>query len=365
MQSAGLPNGHPWNDDWSMPGHMCALGISAHAGQDPVTGAFTGQLGCNAMMPFEHNYHVVYNIDPEEPSKRKLLAKVELPKGRQTSVMHSMGYTSDHIVLIANPFYTDSSAALLGKAMCEGMLKISEDENTTFQVINRKDGSVRTYDAPAFIGLHVVNSFEDEGDVVVDLSWYSADNEYMPYKIFYFKNLADKEYRDNMWPNPVLKRYRLKSNGKIEESFLLDEHDETSLELPKVNARVQGQKYCIFYAMQQHAYDYDSIPASREPGPFGAVAIAKRNLCTGEVQGLYVPNEYPAEVEFIPNPSGTDEDDGVLIGFVYDGHTDSSFMQVVDAKTMKRLAKAPLPVNVRFQVHASFFPSEGDMTIVV
>merc|ERR1719487_1968153 len=98
---------------------------------------------------------------------------------------------------------------------------------------------------------------------------------------------------------------------------------------------------------------------STKGGPFGAVGLAKRNLCTGERLGWYEPNMYPSEVEFVPNPSGTAEDDGVLLGIVFDGNTNSSFFQILDAQTMKRLAKAPLPIKVPFPVHSSFFPGDA------
>merc|ERR1719502_67473 len=116
-------------------------------------------------------------------------------------------------------------------------------------------------------------------------------------------------------------RFRLRADGSVESSQLLAEEAHTGFELPKLDARVQWQrKHCIVYFSQTHSYAYDTDPRSRTAGPFGACAVAKRNICTGEARGLYVPNEYPGEVEFIPNPSGVEEDDGVLLGIVYNGH---------------------------------------------
>jgi len=253
------------------------------------------------------------------------------------------------------------AAVMEGKTMTTGLLEIGD--GTIFQVVRRQDGAVRTYDAPSFLSGHIVNAFEDAGDIVIDLSWYHADENFMFYGGFLFANLIDKEIRDTQ-PNSILKRFRLKPDNTIEESMLLNEKNDTTMELPKVSEKVHGSKYCIFYAMHTHSYDYGSDLASRVAGPFGAVGVAKRNLCTGEVQGLYVSNEYPAETEFIPNPRGVDEDDGVLIGLVYDGNSDTSFFQVIDAKTMRRIAKAPLPVNIPFPVHVSFFPSDARPSVV-
>lgn len=83
--------------------------------------------------------------------------------------------------------------------------------------------------------------------------------------------------------------------------------------------------------------------------------MAKRNLCTGERRGFYAAGEYPSEVQFIPNPEGTHEDDGVLVGLVFDANRNESFVQVVDAHTMHRIARAELNTRVNFLVHSTWY----------
>merc|ERR1712224_564934 len=85
--------------------------------------------------------------------------------------------------------------------------------------------------------------------------------------------------------------------------------------------------------------EYDKNQSSIEGGPFGAVGLAKRNLCTGERFGWYEPNSYPSEMQFVANPAGTAEDDGVLLSMVFDGNIGKSYLHVLDARTMKRLAR--------------------------
>ena len=359
----GLPNARSWKDhDVSVNGHVCFSGVMAHGFTDPSTGVYTGLMGCQGTLM--RDYHVIYTINPDEPDRRIPLARIELPRGRAASIMHSMGHTPNYIIVTAHPLHLSISAMMAGKTMTTGGLVIGKGP-TIFQVVSRLDGSVRTFDAPSFFSGHVVNAYEEEGDLVVDMTWYQADEHLMFYGIDLFKVINSKEIRD-AYPNAVLKRYRLKASGAVEGPSLLlpDEKNDTAFELPKVNERVYGYKYCIFYAMQPHSYDY-SDPTSRVAGPFGSVAIAKRNICTGEVQGSYAPNEYPAEAEFIPNPAGTGEDDGVLLGIVFDGLRNTSFLQIVDARNMKRIASADLPTRVPFPVHASFFPDPHTETVAV
>merc|ERR1711988_1451467 len=141
---------------------------------------------------------------------------------------------------------------------------------------------------------------------------------------WFFEYMSDENIRNN-WPHSQIMRYRLSADGKVERKRLFeDENNNDDFETPKINEDYQGKPYCTSYLLQFHSYDYKQNQSSIEPGPFAAVGIAKRNLCTGERRGWYEANHYPSEVQFVPNPDGTSEDDGVLLGVVYDGNSNSS-----------------------------------------
>ncbi len=59
---------------------------------------------------------------------------------------------------------------------------------------------------------------------------------------------------------------------------------------------------------------------------------------------------------FIPSPTATSEDDGVLMAAVMSasGH---SFLLVLDAATMTELARAALPYAIPYRFHGAFIPS--------
>jgi torulene dioxygenase len=48
----------------------------------------------------------------------------------------------------------------------------------------------------------------------------------------------------------------------------------------------------------------------------------------------------PGEPIFVPNPEGTEEDDGVLLSVVLDGIKESSYLLCLDPKTMAELGRA-------------------------
>ena len=85
--------------------------------------------------------------------------------------MHSLASTPNHVVLIAEPMYLEIVKVLEGDPLGLGGLSTTDD-STLFQIISKKDGSVRTLEAPGFIFGHVVNSWEEGSDIWIDLTWY-------------------------------------------------------------------------------------------------------------------------------------------------------------------------------------------------
>lgn len=352
-----------WKDSLEPLGDMCMLGTMAHAAEDEETGTLTGSMGCFGV---QGNYHMVFNLEPSAPTTRKLLAKISLPKGRGPSYMHTLAATPNCIVLVAEPLHMNMEKVLAGEPLGRGGLDTTNDV-TLFQIVNRKTGSVRTLEAPGFIYGHMLNSWEEKGDILMDLTWYPAGNMttlgwFNRWFLEYMKDVTVREH----WPRSQVVRYRLTADGKVEKTELFEEEKgENDFETPKINEQLSGRPYCIVYMMQFHSYAYHEDQQAIKGGPLGAVGVAKRNLCTGERMGWYMPNMYPSEVQFVANPGGTAEDDGVLLSMVFDGNTNSSFFQILDAHNMKQVAKAPLPIKTPFLIHSSYFSAKMPVTEVI
>jgi carotenoid cleavage dioxygenase-like enzyme len=352
--------GKPWRDNVDVFAHICATGIMAHGGMNPRNGNFVGVVAClsplDDLAPSDH--HVVFEIDPAAPDVRKVIKTITLDRGRKASYMHSMAQTENHVTLIAQPMHMSITAVLEGKALSEGALELGN--TTIFQAVNLVNGSVREWRHSSFLFSHVLNSWEDGDDIVIDLARYEADWHMMFVGMFKFENLRNKEKRD-AWPANKLMRYRLKSDGTVDEMNLLPEETKSLFDLPIVDPRLHGKKQaCVAWFLQGACNAYDEEPNSTKVGPNGAYAVAKRNLCTGERVGWYAPNEYPSEVSFIPNPKSIEEDNGALVGFVYDANKNSSYVHIRDAQTLKLIARADLPIRVPFLVHATWLPEDAD-----
>ena len=71
------------------------------------------------------------------------------------------------------------------------------------------------------------------------------------------------------------------------------------------------------------------------------------------------PGREPGEFVFVPSSDDAVEDDGVVMGFVYDRSTDRSDLVLLDGQTMETVATVHLPVRVPHGFHGNWVPS-GD-----
>lgn len=80
--------------------------------------------------------------------------------------------------------------------------------------------------------------------------------------------------------------------------------------------------------------------------------IIKTDTVTREVlQWNNTAGHTPAEAIFVPRPGGRDEDDGILLSVVLDGHSEKSYLVCLDAKTMRETGRAEMDFVVGFGLH--------------
>ena len=66
--------------------------------------------------------------------------------------------------------------------------------------------------------------------------------------------------------------------------------------------------------------------------------------------------QYPAEPVFVPRPGGTAEDDGVVLTNVLDTVTNSTWLLLLDGRTMAPVAQAgPTPHMIPHGFHGRYF----------
>lgn len=113
-------------------------------------------------------------------------------------------------------------------------------------------------------------------------------------------------------------------------------------ELPTINPR---------FATRRHRYVYGLPSWGRSTFLDG---IVKTDTTTGEAVFWDIPHGHnPGEAIFVPRPGAAeaDEDDGVLLSVVLDGHNRSSYLLCLDARTMTELGRAEIGFAVAMGLH--------------
>ena len=82
----------------------------------------------------------------------------------------------------------------------------------------------------------------------------------------------------------------------------------------------------------------------------------KVDLETGKTLEWFKEDHFPTEPNFIPRPGATEEDDGVLLSTVLGGDRNSSYLLILDAKTMQPVAEANAPIFVPYSSHGTAWP---------
>lgn len=69
--------------------------------------------------------------------------------------------------------------------------------------------------------------------------------------------------------------------------------------------------------------------------------------------------EFPGEPIFLPTPGGTSEDEGLLLSVVLRGAAATSYLLLLDAKTMEEVGRAEVPHAIPLGFHGNFFPASS------
>jgi carotenoid cleavage dioxygenase len=191
------------------------------------------------------------------------------------------------------------------------------------------DADVRWFDVEPCYVFHPMNAY-DEGDTLV------LDVVRNP-------TMFD---RDRTGPNdgpPTLDRWTVGlADGKVREARF----DDRAQEFPGVDPRLVGKR---------HRYGY---AATVLEGIEGGDALLKHDLLRGStVSRSFGPEKSLGEFVFHPSSPDATEDDGVLMGYIYDRPTDRSELAILDAQTLQDFASIKLPHRVPAGFHGNWVPS--------
>ncbi len=258
--------------------------------------------------------------------------ELELPGAR---LPHDMAITENHAILMDLPLYQDMDAARQGRYK----LTFDRELPSRFGVIPRRGQAheIRWFDAKPCYIYHVVNSWEEDGEIVLDVCRVSrpapsGGGGPLARMISYLK-LDARMYRY---------RFDLRT-GRTSEGFVDPDHNT---EFPSVDARLTGlrSRYAYNVSVKDTATNlFDGLVR------YDNVSGAKETYHYGE-------HRYGSEAPFAPRDGATDEEDGYLVSFVTDEREGTSEMQVLHAANLGAgpIARIILPQRVPLGFHATW-----------
>ncbi|MGE0796828.1 MAG: carotenoid oxygenase family protein [Lautropia sp.] len=319
---------------------LAGLPISAHSKVDERTGEFLF-FAYGKTPPYMH-----YGVLDRHGALRTLMP-VELPGPR---LPHDMAITQNYTILHDLPLFYDMEAFAAGRHK----LKFHHELPSRFGVVPRhgKPSDIRWFEASPTYMYHVSNAWEeDDGHGGTELVMTGT-----PFRLprdwrgnlevdKFPKMLANLEH-DFMF---VEWRFNLRT-GKTRERVI---DDIVNQEFPVINSWMQGFK-------TRYAWNTLMGRSNRAEDPrfCGIVRYdLERDSCTSYHEGT---GKWFSEAPFAPKDGWQQEDDGYLVGFMWDTVREASFVTIFDAKNVAQgpVARIRLPRRVPNGFHATWVSGE-------
>ncbi|HEX4718130.1 MAG TPA: carotenoid oxygenase family protein [Thermoleophilaceae bacterium] len=266
-------------------------------------------------------------------AERRLIGLLPVKK---PGYMHSFGMSERYVILAECPLLVNPLSIPLSTRGFIDNYEWEPERGTRFIVMDRHTGEVQgIHQAEAFFCFHHVNSFERDGELVVDLIAHDDSS------IIHMLDL-DKLRNDDRRGQTNLRRYRiaLDGGGVTREDLA----PGISPELPRINyVRNNMRDYRWMYAVA-NSVDGDWLDQ-----------LVKVDVTTSESRVWAEPGCYPGEPVFVERPDGTADDDGVILSVVLDSETERSFLLVLDAASFEEVARAEAPHHIPFGFHGQYF----------
>ena len=124
-----------------------------------------------------------------------------------------------------------------------------------------------------------------------------------------------------------------------------DRFDDHSQEFPRIDERLTGRR---------HRFGYSVGFQGGLPGD----VVLRHDLAAGStrVRNLGAGRD-ASEFCFVPNDGATGEEDGLLMGYVFDRELGTSDLVMLDAATLEDVAAVHLPARVPVGFHGSWNPA--------
>lgn len=329
---------------------------AAHAKSDPVTGdVFNYNLEVGKKFTYR-----LFRVSAATGKTEILATITDAP----AAYLHSLILTEHYVVLCvwAGHYAWHGAKVLWERNLLDALSEFDPSKPAKWYVIDRKHigrGVVAKYDSDPFFCFHTINAWEEpspldpsQTDVVATLSTYENLDVL---KKFYYDHLrstspAAREFMKDKGASTRanIQRWRLPSVTSASAS----NHNRATLDFsaPK-------EKSCELPTMNPHFFTKPSryIYGATDRGQSTFLdGLVKFDTKTQNAVFWHEHGHNPGEAIFIRDPDGIEEDDGVLLSVVLDGYKGTSYLLILNARTMKEMGRASMDFPVGFGFHGTY-----------
>jgi carotenoid cleavage dioxygenase len=304
-------------------------GFNAHPKFDPDTNELhVVSYGFEA--PFLR-YHVV-------DEKGQLTRTEEIEMGASVMV-HDMGLTQSQVVFFDRPVLFNWDLALAGTPL---PFRWDPDYRSRVGVMPRAGTAADTVwiDVEPCYVYHPLNAYDDGDTVVIDL-------------VVHAKAFADDKGTP-VSDSSSLRRWTLDLNGRKLSDDVIDDHVQ---EFPRADERLAGRQHRFGYSLA-----HSDVSALGGLGDEPRTHILKHDLAAGTTQEIDLgAGNIGSEIVFVPASDTAGEDEGWLMGYVFDSARGASDLVIIDAHDpgTAPVASVHLPARVPQGFHGNWMPDRA------
>uniref|UniRef100_A0AAQ5YIS4 Retinoid isomerohydrolase n=1 Tax=Amphiprion ocellaris TaxID=80972 RepID=A0AAQ5YIS4_AMPOC len=274
------------------------------------------------------------------------------------SYVHSFGMSENYFVFVETPVKINllkflSAWSIRGSNYMD-CFESNESQGTLFHIARKDPGEYIDHKFKgAPIGMfHHINTYEDQGFVVVDLcAWKGFE---FVYNYLWLANLRanwdEVKKAAMMAPQPEVRRYVIPLDIHKEEQGknlpeILFSGPRQAFEFPQINyERYGGKNYTYAYGLGLNHFIPDRI--------------CKLNVKTKETWVWQEPDSYPSEPLFVQTPEAVDEDDGKKAAIKVHGSwfQRPAYLLILNAKDLSEVARAEVECSIPVTFHGMYKP---------
>eukprot|EP00415_Alexandrium_ostenfeldii_P000347 UN0347 len=318
-------------------------------------------------------------------TKRELIAKYS-QYGLDLVYAHSFGLASERYAIL--PFWplALSKIGVVTNPNLYPNMKWDNGQVTKLVVLDLETGTATEFlTTETFFGFHFYNSWVDTSAgkqyLVADLT---TQPDVSTFDHLGLDALRSGDAIDNQDITGTLKRIRIPLDSSVQTLPATSDHSFSSLgnsgelqgkriaeevatvttlsscrmEVPRINPDY------FWNSGYRFVYGWHATREANMPN-----AIAKVNVADGShtlwMEPLDNYGVFVGEPIFVPAPDATAEDDGVIVASGLHIRSKRGFFIVLDAKTMKELARAYASTHLPFGFHATWLASEDSSSEIV